>query len=400
MNKQFVVLGVLSLAYGLAACANLDDHYDDPPPREEAGTAGVGNSTNQAGVGNQGESGGSGNTGNTAGVAGSNTGGAEEAGVGNVPNAGVGNTGDGGAGGNDPTGGTGNTDTGGTGAVESGGTGSVNTGGTGSTDTGGTGNTDAGGTGNTGNTSNGGTGNTGNTDSGGGTGNTGNVTEDGGTGNTGNTPSTGGTGNVGNAGGQPATGGSSNEAGAGGQPPLTCEEEFTTCVASCEETESLCVTSCTLPKCWPPPPPPDECTTECTNATLDCNIACHNELAVCNGDEPCDVAYSDGGYCDGITSSACPTDCPECVVHSDCPDDNACIEGECRTCDGLDIPDVCDPEDHLTCKTGKVLVCHWPFGNFDNRHEICISEQGWENGHIPETDSYHHDWDHLGPCVW
>ena len=44
--------------------------------------------------------------------------------------------------------------------------------------------------------------------------------------------------------------------------------------------------------------------------------------------------------------------------------------------------------------TPKILVCHVPPGNSSAAHTICISEQGWLNGHMP-----HHEDDHKGACT-
>jgi len=65
-----------------------------------------------------------------------------------------------------------------------------------------------------------------------------------------------------------------------------------------------------------------------------------------------------GGGSDGGSSG--------CTSNAECPANQVCEEGVCVT-DGDD-----DDGHDLTCKPNKTLLCHYPPGNPDNRHEICV----------------------------
>ena len=49
--------------------------------------------------------------------------------------------------------------------------------------------------------------------------------------------------------------------------------------------------------------------------------------------------------------------------------------------------------DTKVCGKGKILICHVPPGNVESAKTLCISSQGFENGHKER-----HEGDHLGAC--
>lgn len=60
---------------------------------------------------------------------------------------------------------------------------------------------------------------------------------------------------------------------------------------------------------------------------------------------------------------SCDTSPPTCGGEI-CKPSEVCKDGKC-VCNG-------EHSDDKTCKQGKVLLCHYPPGNPDNRHEICV----------------------------
>lgn len=97
------------------------------------------------------------------------------------------------------------------------------------------------------------------------------------------------------------------------------------------------------------------------------------------------------GTCGGDTDCGCGQTCIEgaCVQTSCCSDDDCapgqiCQNGAC-VCDG----DGDDGHD-LTCKTGKILLCHYPPGNPGNLHEICVG--------APAVPAHQAHGDTLGTC--
>lgn len=83
-----------------------------------------------------------------------------------------------------------------------------------------------------------------------------------------------------------------------------------------------------------------------------------------------------GGTGDGGTGG--------CVTNADCAPTQVCDHGTC-VCDGDD-----DDGRDGTCKSGKTLVCHYPPGNPDNRHDICVG-----NAAVPAHEAHG---DTLGAC--
>ena len=74
---------------------------------------------------------------------------------------------------------------------------------------------------------------------------------------------------------------------------------------------------------------------------------------------------TDGGTGGGSDADNGGTDGGSCGT---CPDGTTCIDGAC-VCDG----DGDDGSDG-SCRPGKTLLCHYPPGNTDNRHDICVGD--------------------------
>jgi len=139
------------------------------------------------------------------------------------------------------------------------------------------------------------------------------------------------------------------------------------------------------------------------------NVVCYDENCPggqvcvdnkCTPVDPCDgVVCPVGSVCeDGCCVSLCEdVECPsgsscengECIPGDpcedvDCCEDEVCVDGECvepDPCDGVECPEgkechwgycVCDGEDDDSCGPGKTELCHFPPGNWWNKHTICV----------------------------
>lgn len=118
----------------------------------------------------------------------------------------------------------------------------------------------------------------------------------------------------------------------------------------------------------------------------------------CTPVDPCeDVCCEDDEVCED--GQCVPKDPCEDV---DCCEDEVCIEGECvpeDPCDDVVCPEgkechngycVCDGEEGDWCGNNKTKVCHFPPGNWENKHNVCVS-----NSAVPAHLSHG---DKMGDC--
>lgn len=91
---------------------------------------------------------------------------------------------------------------------------------------------------------------------------------------------------------------------------------------------------------------------------------------------------------------------PKSEEPADLPEDSTVVADGANESEEESEEDKVAKEEMLekVCKGKKqILICHIPSGNILNAHSICLSENGWLNGH-QEHHGNEESRDHLGAC--
>lgn len=159
-----------------------------------------------------------------------------------------------------------------------------------------------------------------------------------------------------------------------GTPPCECPPA--TPDAGVPSTPDTGVPDCPDASPSPPACTPEECDDgdACTNDACDPAVGCKNSPVDCDDGDPCTVV------------DVCQPSTGQCI-HSflACEEGYYCQGGEC-VCDG-DADDASDGE----CDDGKTIMCHYPPGDPNNAHEVCVDESA-----VPAHESHG---DTAGECV-
>lgn len=129
---------------------------------------------------------------------------------------------------------------------------------------------------------------------------------------------------------------------------------------------------------------------------MECVLVCVSQddymLTLCLDPMDVDLAVAH----EGVDVGECPEENPP---EGDAGPGDEVNDGGPNTDGGAgDDADGSAGDDDLNCREGKVLICHVPPGNPENRHEICVGENAvrahLNHGHADSDE----DRDNVGPC--